>query len=144
MSAEETRAVVERFWDEIWNKKNLRVVDEMLPDDVVIHNFGNVVQGREAWRQSFDPFFTGFPDLRFTSEFMIVDGDKAAVRWVAKGTHTGVFRGIPPTGKEIRIGGMAGYRVVEGKIVEGWSHPDTLGLMMQLGATLAPPPQVGR
>ncbi len=141
MSAEETRAVVERFWDETWNKKNLAVVDEMLPEDVVIHNFGAIVQGREAWRQSFGPFFTGFPDLRFASEFMIIEEDKAAVRWVARGTHTGVFRGMAPTGKEISMAGMAAYRVEDGKIVEGWSHPDTLGLMLQLGATHAPPPQ---
>ncbi len=138
MSAEETKAIVERFWDEIWNKKNLKIVDELLLDNVVIHNFGAVVEGREAWRQSFTPFFTAFPDLKFTVELTIIEGDRMAVRWAATGTHTGDFRGIAPTGKQINIAGVAIYRVAEGKIVEGWSQPDTLGLLQQIGAIPTP------
>ncbi len=138
MSAEETKAIVERFWDEIWNKKNLKIVDELLLDNVVIHNFGAVVEGREAWRQSFTPFFTAFPDLKFTVELTIIEGDRMAVRWAATGTHTGDFRGIAPTGKQINIAGVAIYRVAEGKIVERWSQPDTLGLLQQIGAIPTP------
>ena len=138
MSAEETKAIVERFWEEVWNKKNLKIVDELLPDNIVIHNFGAVVEGREAWRQSFTPFFTAFPDLKFTVELTIIEGDRMAVRWAATGTHTGDFRGIAPTGKQINIAGVAIYRVAEGKIVEGWSQPDTLGLLQQIGAIPTP------
>ncbi len=138
MSAEETKAIVERFWEEVWNKKNLKIVDELLPDNVVIHNFGAVVEGREAWRQSFTPFFTAFPDLKLTVELTIIEGDRMAVRWAATGTHTGDFRGIAPTGKQINIAGVAIYRVAEGKIVEGWSQPDTLGLLQQIGAIPTP------
>ena len=138
MSAEETKAIVERFWEEIWNKKNLKIVDELLHESVVIHNFGAVVEGREAWRQSFTPFFTAFPDLKFTVELTIIEGDRMAVRWAATGTHTGDFRGIAPTGKQINIAGVAIYRVAEGKIGEGWSQPDTLGLLQQIGAIPTP------
>ncbi len=138
MSAEETKAIVERFWEEVWNKKNLKIVDELLPDNIVIHNFGAVVEGREAWRQSFTPFFTAFPDLKLTVELTIIEGDRMAVRWAATGTHTGDFRGIAPTGKQINIAGVAIYRVAEGKIVEGWSQPDTLGLLQQIGAIPTP------
>jgi len=134
MSAEETKAIVERFWDEVWNKKNLAIGDELLPDNVVLHNFGAVVEGREAWKRSMTPFFTGFPDLDITLEFTITEEDKVAVRWTATGTHNGDFRGIAPTGKRVRISGVAIYRVAGGKIVEGWSQPDTLGLLQQIGA----------
>jgi len=79
------------------------------------------------------PFFTGFPDLALTVEFTITEEDKVAVRWTATGTHSGDFRGIPPTGKPINIAGVAIYRVAGGKIVEGWSQPDTLGLLQQIG-----------
>ena len=142
MSAEEAKAIVDRFWDEVWNKKNLGIADELLADDVIVHNFATVVQGREAWRQSFAPFFTGFPDLTFTVEFTVSQGDRTVVRWMATGTHTGDFRNIAPTGKQIRIAGVAIYRVEGGKIVEGWSQPDTLGLIQQLGV-LPPPSQSG-
>ena len=138
MSAEETKAIVERFWEELWNKKNLKIVDELLSDNAVIHNFGAVVEGREAWRQSITPFFTAFPDLKFTVELTIIEGDRMAVRWAATGTHTGDFRGIAPTCKQINIAGVAIYRVAEGKIVEGWSQPDTLGLLQQIGAIPTP------
>ena len=133
MSAEETKAVVDRFWDEVWNKRNFDIGDELLPDNVVVHNFGVVVEGREAWRQTMTPFFAGFPDLKLTVDFTITEDDKVAVRWTATGTHNGDFRGIPPTGKPIKIAGVAIYRVAGGRIVEGWSQPDTLGLLQQIG-----------
>ncbi len=138
MSVEETKAIVEHFWDEVWNKKNFAIGDELLPDNVIVHNFGAVVEGREAWRQSMTPFVTGFPDLKLTVEFTITEEDKVAVRWTATGTHNGDFRGIAPTGKQINIAGVAIYRVAGGKIVEVWSQPDTLGLLQQLGVIPTP------
>ncbi len=139
MLTADARAVVERFWDEVWNKHNFAIGDELLADNVVVHNFGAVVQGREAWRRTMEPFFAGFPDLRFTVEFTMAEGDKVVIRWAATGTHTGVFRGIAPTGRQVNFAGAAIYRVSEGHIVEGWSHPDTLGLLQQIGVSLVPP-----
>lgn len=136
ISEEETKAIIDRWWDEVWIKKNLAIADELLADNVVLHNFGVVVEGREAWRQSMTPFFTGFPDLNIPIEFTVAEGDKIAVRWTATGTHTGDFRGIAPTGKRINIAGVAIARVAGGKIVEMWSQPDTLGLLQQLGVIL--------
>jgi predicted ester cyclase len=105
----------------------------LLADNVVLHNFGAVVEGREAWKQTMTPFFTGFPDLDVPIEFTVAEGDKIAVRWRATGMHTGDFRAIAPTGKRISIAGVAVARVAGGKIVEIWSQPDTLGLLQQLG-----------
>ena len=133
MSTEENKDIVDRFWDEVWNKRNFDIADELLPDNVIVHNFGTVIEGREAWRQTMIPFFTGFPDLNLTVEFTITEEDKVAIRWTAAGTHNGEFRGIPPSGKPIKIAGVALYRVAGSKIVEGWSQPDTLGLLQQIG-----------
>jgi len=133
MSVEETKDILDRWWDEVWIKKNLAIADELLVDNVVLHNFGVVVEGREAWKQSMTPFFIGFPDLNIPIEFTVTEGDKIAVRWTATGTHTGDFRGIAPTGKRVSFAGVAIARVVGGKIVEMWSQPDTLGLLQQLG-----------
>ena len=55
------------------------------------------------------------------------------VRFIIRGTHLGMFRGIPATGKKIEMGGISIHRCAGGKIVEGWSFLDTLGMMQQLG-----------
>ena len=74
-----------------------------------------------------------FPDLSCTVEDIIAEGEKVAVRIIIRGTHLGMFRGLPATGKKIEIGGIGIYRCAGGKIVEGWVYLDTLGMMKQLG-----------
>jgi steroid delta-isomerase-like uncharacterized protein len=74
-----------------------------------------------------------FPDFSCTVEDIIAEGQKVMVRFIVRGTHLGMFRGIPATGKKIEIGGIGIYRCAGGKIVEGWSYLDTLGMMQQLG-----------
>ena len=79
----------------------------------------------------------GFPDLHFTVEDQIAEGDMVVTRWTARGTHTGEFQSIPATGKAIRVAGTDIDRVIDGKSVECWAHVDELGLMQQLGAVAA-------
>ena len=74
-----------------------------------------------------------FPDLSSTVEDIIAEGQKVMVRFIVRGTHLGMFRGLPATGKKIEVGGIGIYRCGGGKIVEGWSYLDTLGMMQQLG-----------
>jgi predicted ester cyclase len=71
---------------------------------------------------------------------MIAEGDKVVTRLSAYGTQTGELFGIPPTGKQIRMTGIAVHRIANSKIVEHWSELDNLGLMHQLG--VVPPPEV--
>ncbi len=66
------------------------------------------------------------------------DEDRVVVRWRFQGTHKGHFMGIPPTGKEVNVTGMTEFRLAEGKIVEGWSQADALGLLVQLGVVSPP------
>ena len=67
---------------------------------------------------------------------MVTEGDKVAVRWTWRGTHTGEFWGIPPTGNEVAITGISILHVVGGKIVEEWGEVDNMGLMAQLGVEM--------
>ena len=132
MKTEEARAIVVRFFDEAWVKKNTSVWDE-LPENVVIWNFGTKIEGRDPWIQAFvRPLSEGFPDLHIEPEFTVAEHDKVVVRWRGTGTHKGEFKGIAPTGKKIEIAGVAIYRVANGEIVEGWSQADTLGLLTQI------------
>ncbi len=74
-----------------------------------------------------------FPDITYTIEDLIAEGDKVVARWSAQGTHRGDFMGIPPTNKQVRFSEIEIIRVVDGKAVEEWEELDRLGLMTQLG-----------
>ena len=78
-------------------------------------------------------YLTAFPDLHFTVEDMIAEGDKVVARLTTQGTQTGPFLGIPPTGKHTSIGCIDINRMAGGKSVEHWLEMDTLGLLQQLG-----------
>jgi predicted ester cyclase len=67
-------------------------------------------------------------------EAQIAEGDMVATRWTACGTHDGDFQGVPPTGREVTLRGMTIFRIADGKLVEGWTNPDLLGVMQQIGA----------
>jgi predicted ester cyclase len=70
---------------------------------------------------------------------MIAEDDKVMVIGKRTGTNTGVFGGLPPTGKTVTMYRMALYRLENGKIAEGWSIDDYLGQLQQLGFQIMPP-----
>jgi steroid delta-isomerase-like uncharacterized protein len=74
-----------------------------------------------------------FPDLDFTLEEQIAEGDKVITRWSAHGTQLGDFMGIPATNKEVNVPGLILYRIADGKIAEHWMIVDVPVLMQQLG-----------
>ena len=134
MSAEENKALVERFVEEFWNEGNTSTADELMAPDAKIHlPSGEVVNPDEAkgfaarWRES-------FPDWHSTFEELVAEGDRVAERWTGRGTHQGELQGIPPTGKRVEAPGSVFYRIVDGKIVELWGQLDMMSLMQQLGA----------
>ena len=132
MSTEDNKANVRRGFEAV-NQKNLAVFDELLTPDVVFHSASTTMQGLEAYKQLLSVYVTAFPDLQFTIEDMIAEGDTVVVRYTTRGTHQGNFRGIPPTGKQVSATGMFMDRLVNGKAVEQWINGDDLGLLQQLG-----------
>ena len=132
MSTEENKADVRRGYEAL-NQRNLAVFDELLTPDIVFHIASTTIQGLEAYKQVLSMLFTAFPDLQFTIEDMVAEGDFVVVRHTTRGTHQGNFRGIPPTGKQVSGTGMFIDRIVNGKAVEQWGNSDTLGLLQQLG-----------
>ena len=135
--SEQNKAQVRRVVEEVYNRGDLDVVDELAASDMVIHTSSQDIRGREGAKQYVAAFRAGFPDLHFTVEDQIAEGDMVATRWTARGTQTGEFQGIPPTGKEIRVAGTNVERIIDGKTVECWAHVDELGLMQQLGVVAA-------
>ena len=139
MSAEENKAIQRRFFDELFSKGHLRVADEIVAATYVNHDaVPGETPGREGLKQFVSFVRTAFPDLRFTVEDQIAEGDKVVARWTATGTHRAEFAGVPATGKPVRITAINIHRVAEGQIQEGWLNWDALGTLQQLGAIPAP------
>ena len=78
-------------------------------------------------------FRQAFPDLHFTIEDQVAEGDKVATRYTFRGTQQGELMGISPTGKQVSIGGISIYRITDGKMQQAWIEYDMLGLLQQLG-----------
>ena len=132
MSTEDNKAHVRRGFEAV-NQKNLAVYDELLAPDVVFHNASTTMQGLEAYKQFLSMYMTAFPDLLFTVEDMIAEGDTVVARFTTRGTHQGNLMGIPPTGKQMSGTGMFIDQIVNGKGIEQWFNTDDLGLLQQLG-----------
>jgi steroid delta-isomerase-like uncharacterized protein len=137
MSIENNKALARRIAEEIINKKNLSVVNELIDGNCIIHTTMGDFKGPEGFKQFLTTYFTAFPDIRQIIEEEIAEGDKVMFRQTYIGTHQGSLMGIPPTGKRINIQQMVINRFANGKIVESWTLADLLGMMQQLG--LIPP-----
>jgi steroid delta-isomerase-like uncharacterized protein len=137
---EELKARILEFTEEVWHKGNLDAVEDFIAADYVRHTNpggfegGRDVRGVEDARKSVAAFRAAFPDIHFTNDDVLVDGDKVVARWTGTGTHRGVFRGIAPTGKQVKFIGINIYRLRDGKIVERWAVEDSVTLLRQLGA----------
>jgi steroid delta-isomerase-like uncharacterized protein len=136
MPAEDNQAAVRRFYEEVFNARNLDALDELLAPDGVDHTFGS--QNTEQAKQFFTMVHQAFPDLRVEVHDVIAEGDLVAARVTYTGTHQGEFLGIPATGKQTRTNGVDFFRMQDGRQAEHWGGPDTLGFLMQLGVMPGP------
>lgn len=133
MSTEENKAMIRRVWEEVFNKGDLAVADEIMATNYVYHGSGGQeFKGPEGFKQLITMFRTAFPDLRITVEDMFAEGDKVAHRATIRGTHKGDFMGIAPTGKQVTIAAIVISRFVGGKEVEAWANLDQLAMMQQM------------
>lgn len=133
MSVEANKALARRFFQEIWNEGDETAIDRYLPEHAV-GNDPDFGAGREGFRAQWKKWRAAFPDLRFTIEDVIGEGDKVLTRWTLTGTQQGEFMGIPATGRAISVSGMSLDRIEAGLVVEGFDGWDALGLRRQLGA----------
>ncbi len=133
MSTEDNKALVRRFYAEVMGKGNMTEADALLSPEYVEH-LPVPTPGREGLKQLVMMVLSAFPDIHPTVEDAVAEGDRVAVRIVARGTHQHAFMGIPPSGKAVEWREMHIYRVVGDKIVEHWGEIDQLGLLQQIGA----------
>jgi len=139
MSTEANKVSLRRFYDEVFNKKNKSALDEFIAPNQVDHTAPPGTPGGLAGaRQTITMYLTAFPDLHFTVEDLIAEGDKVVARLTMRGTQQGAFMGTPPTGKQVTSTAIDINRIVSGKSVEHWIEMDTLGLLQQLGVVPMP------
>lgn len=137
----DTASRTRRWFDEIWNKGNLAVVDEYMGPHTVIHDAGpqpGDISDPDVFKGMASALRGAFPDLKVTVHETVTEGDRAAIRFTATGTHRGPFLGIAPTGKSFHIGGMALGEWRGDKLVNGWNNIDLLSLLAQLGIVQRP------
>jgi steroid delta-isomerase-like uncharacterized protein len=130
--------IVRREVDEVWNKGNLKLVDEIFTSNYVHNDPMNNLRGPEAVKDFVKKYRLAFPDLRLDIDETLVSGDKVTVRWHYSGTHTGPFEGIPPTGRHATGPGITIHHFNGDRIQESFSTWDALGLMQQLGVVTLP------
>ena len=133
--SEGNKFVIRRSFEELWNKGNLSLADELFTPNYEHHDPSSPDFGRgpESEKKRAALYRTAFPDLQLTIEDIIAEGQTVMARWSCRGTHKGELSGIAPTGKQVTISGVTVARFTNGKMVEGWVNWDALGLMQQLG-----------
>lgn len=125
----------ERIWVEGLNRGDVSAADAAFAPDCVVHITGvaEPFHGVGPWKQFMAGLLTAFPDIHITIEDQLVQGDRAAFRWRATGTHNGPLGAAPPTGKTVAVDGLILDRMVGGKVQERWEQWDQSIMLQQLG-----------
>lgn len=133
MSAEEYKACSRRVFEEIWNRGNLDEIYEIFASDFVLHEpVAGEIRGPEGYKKFVTMYRAAYPDLHFTVEDQIAEGDKVVNRLTFTGTHKGKLMGVPPSGEKITTTGITVCRYRGGKMLEAWANSDVLGMLQQL------------
>jgi predicted ester cyclase len=140
MSAKEIKALMRCAFEVINKGKAASItIDEIWAPNFVLHTgTGRDIRGLKDYKQWWSENYNAFPDLHFTLDDMVVEGDKVVSRYTMTGTHKGEIMGIPPTNKKVTNWMIEIDHVAGGKLMEGWVRWDTLGLMQQLGVIPTP------
>lgn len=135
MSSTENKRIISRITLEVFNLGKPELLDEIVAADAYDHSAApGMPPGVEGYKRFVTILRTAFPDLEYTIDQQLAEGDLVATRVTGRGTHSGDFMGIPPTGQRVTWTQTHLSRMVDGKMVEHWADMDQLGLLQQLGA----------
>jgi steroid delta-isomerase-like uncharacterized protein len=134
----ENKALVVRWFEEVWNEGRAEAIDELLAPNAIVHGLRPDAQSADQFKQFYASFRQAFPDISIAVDDMVAEGDIVAARFSARGTHRADTLGFAPTNRPARFTGMVFIRVEKGKLAEGWNCFDQLGMMTQLGMVMRP------
>lgn len=133
MSIEENKALIRRYYDELWNQWKFELAEELIDQDVRFRgSLGRMVAGRGGLIGYMKHVQAAFPDYYNSIEELVAEDDRVVARLIYTGTHQGEIFGIAPTGRRIRYAGVGIFQISGGRIVEGWVLGDLAGLLLQL------------
>jgi steroid delta-isomerase-like uncharacterized protein len=137
--SENNKAIARRYFEELWNRKNVALADELFAPNCLLQDpvTPNLERGPAGVKQDYNIYNTAFPDSQFTIENIVAEGDQVAIRWSVRGIHKGALQNIAATNKNVTTTGISLMRIVNNKIQEMVTNWDALGLMQQLGAVPA-------
>ena len=134
---ETNKALVRRWFREVWNEGREATIDELFAEGGVAYGLGDreaEVRGPAQLKPFVRNLRGTLPDLQISIQDIMAEEDKVMVRVLLEGTHSGAGLGVPPSGRRIRVAGIVVIRVSKGQFVEGWNSWDQLGLLRQIGA----------
>ena len=127
------KEIIRRYFEGWGNRGDPAVADELIATNVTLRNPPAILHSLAEYKQGMKVFHTAFPDLHFTIEDLVAEGDKVVVRWTLQATNSSEYQGHAPTGKTITVTGISIFRLAEGKIQEITVSMDRLGQAQQLG-----------
>jgi steroid delta-isomerase-like uncharacterized protein len=127
---EENKQVVRKIYEDCINRGTLDLLALLISDDYA--GVGGE-RGPSAFAKTVTSLRQGFPDVRFTIDDLVAEGDRVTVRWKWQGTHQGVFNALPASQREVTNEGIVIYQLTDGKIVRAWLQTDRLGVLQQIG-----------
>jgi predicted ester cyclase len=143
-SAEDNRLVA-RQWIDAFNARDEAAEAAARTTDYIAHapeSIQTAALDSDAWVEFLGGFVEGFPDLHLEVLDSSADAGTTAQRILFTGTHTGSFRGLPPTGRKVRFAGLEINRMVDGKVAEHWFQLDAVTLFEQIGLRIVPGPRL--
>jgi steroid delta-isomerase-like uncharacterized protein len=138
MSAQKNKGKARRLMEEAFGQGKSEVLEEVLHSEFVCYDPNSEsgeIRGADTMKGEIEYFRQAVPDLTYTVEDQVAEGDEVVTRWRASGTHQGEFFGVGGTGNRIEMSGIQIDRFDEsGKVIEEWPEYDLLGAMRQMGA----------
>ena len=142
--SEENKALVRRWFEEVWNKGRAEAIDELFAADGVAHGLagesGQDLRGPQDFHPFHESFRAAFPDIEVVVEDTIAEGDRVAARCSVRGTHSSPALGFAATNRPVGFEGVSIVRVRDGQIVEAWNFFDFMSMYGQLGVLAINPP----
>lgn len=137
MSTDRNKKLVRRLFEEVFNKRKLNLVGDLLAPDYQLHDpfLADLEVGPEGYKKVQQMFFQAFPDADCGIEDQYADEDTVVTRWTMTGTQTGDLPDLPATGRFVKVSGITISWLSHGKIAEQWQIWDSLGFLRQLGIT---------
>lgn len=135
MTEEKNKQIIETYFNEVWNKGRVDLLDELLADNYINHtpSTPNPPKGAKGLKPIVEAIRKGFPDLHYEIKDIISTREKVIARVVMTGTQSDTLFGVPPTGKKIQVNQINIEVIANGKIAEHWRVTDELIMMKQLG-----------